>query len=159
MLSDLATPSGDPVATAVHDPADVYMGEMARAPDLLVEYATGVDAPEGIGGDVFDDEGVWLATHRQTGVFAACGEWIADGPVETDGEDALLDLYDLAPTLLHALGEPVPSDVDGDVRTDLLVGDPAERSVETGPSTGRDAGGRRAGAEVEETLRGLGYME
>jgi predicted AlkP superfamily phosphohydrolase/phosphomutase len=46
-LRDIRTPAGDPVATAVHDPADVYTGEMARAPDLLVEYATGVNALKG----------------------------------------------------------------------------------------------------------------
>jgi hypothetical protein len=57
------------------------------------------------------------------------------------------------------MGVPVPADVDGDVRTDLLTGAPAARDVETGPPTGRAAGGREAGAEVEETLRDLGYME
>jgi hypothetical protein len=57
------------------------------------------------------------------------------------------------------MGVPVPADVDGAVRRDLLAGDPADRSVAEGPPTGRDACGERAGAEVEETLRGLRYME
>ncbi|UPW00319.1 alkaline phosphatase family protein [Halorussus gelatinilyticus] len=151
-LEALDTPAGDPVAAAVHDPADVYTGERARGPDLLVEYATGVDAPEAIGGGVFGETTEWLATHRRTGVFAAWGENVAAGNND-------LDLYDLAPTILHYLGAPVPEDADGEVRRDVLTGEPADREVEDGPPTATDAAGRGAGDEVEETLRELGYME
>lgn len=151
-LEALDTPAGDPVAAAVHDPAEVYTGERARGPDLLVEYATGVDAPEAIGGGVFGETTEWLATHRRTGVFAAWGENVAAGSAD-------LELYDLAPTILHYLGAPVPEDADGEVRTDVLTGEPADRAVEEGPPTATDAAGRGAGDEVEETLRELGYME
>ncbi|WP_134670600.1 alkaline phosphatase family protein [Halorussus marinus] len=151
-LEALETPSGDPVAAAVRDPADVYTGERPRAPDLVVEYATGVDAPEAIGGGVFGETTEWLATHRRTGVFAAWGEDVATGSAD-------LELYDLAPTLLHYLGAPVPEDVDGDVRFDVLAGEPADRSIETGAPTAADAAGERAGEEVEDTLRELGYLE
>jgi len=151
-LEALETPAGEPVAAAVHDPTDVYTGDLADGPDLLVEYAPGVDAPEAIGGGVFGERTEWLATHRRTGVFAAWGDDIAGGTAD-------LDLYDLAPTLLHYLDAPVPEDVDGDVRFDVLAGDPADRSVERGPPTATGASGRGAGEEVEETLRELGYME
>jgi hypothetical protein len=119
---------------------------------LLVEYATGVDAPESIGGAVFGETTEWLATHRRSGIFAAWGENVAEASVE-------LELYDLAPTILHYLGAPVPEDADGEVRFDVLTGDPADRDVDTGPPTATDATGRGAGEEVEETLRELGYME
>lgn len=151
-LRTAETPAGDPVVEAVHDPADFYTGESQRGPDLLVEYAPGVDAPESIGGAVFGETTEWLATHRRTGVFAAVGRCIADG-------NADLGLYDLAPTLLHYLGAPVPEDVDGDVRFDVLVGEPAQRDVERGAPTAVGTGKRSAGREVEETLRELGYME
>ncbi|SNZ06763.1 Predicted phosphohydrolase or phosphomutase, AlkP superfamily [Natronoarchaeum philippinense] len=151
-LEALETPAGEPVAAAVHDPTDVYTGEMPDGPDLLVEYGPGVDAPEAIGGDVFGETTEWLATHRRSGVFAAWGEEIAEG-------DADLQLYDLAPTLLHYLDTPVPEDADGDVRVDVLTGGPAERDVLDGPPSSVDEGGRGAGREVEETLRELGYME
>lgn len=151
-LRTAETPAGDPVVTAVHDPAEFYTGERQRSPDLLVEYTPGVDAPESIGGAVFGETTEWLATHRRTGVFAAVGESIADG-------NADLDLYDLAPTLLHYLGAPVPEDVDGDVRFDVLVGEPARRDVEKGEPTAVGTGEHGAGREVEETLRELGYME
>jgi len=151
-IESLETPAGDPVATAVHDPADVYTGDRERGPDLVVEYATGVDAPESVGCEVFGETTEWLATHRRTGVFAAWGEDVAAG-------DADLELYDLAPTLLHYFDVPVPADVDGDVRRDVLDGDAADRDVETGPPSAIGASDRGAGEEVEETLRELGYLE
>ncbi|WP_132060795.1 alkaline phosphatase family protein [Halorussus amylolyticus] len=151
-LEALETPAGDPVAAAVHDPADVYSGDRARGPDVVVEYTTGVDAPEAIGGGVFGETTEWLATHRRSGVFAAWGDDFAEGSAD-------LELYDLAPTLLHRLGAPVPEDVDGEVRFDVLAGEAADREVEQGPPTATDATGERAGEEVEDTLRELGYLE
>lgn len=151
-LESLETPDGTPVAAAVHNPASFYSGTCPRGPDLLVEYTEGIDAPESVGGEVFGDNSEWLATHRRTGLFAAAGEEVASG-------DVVLSIYDVAPTLLHLLGEPVPEDIDGEVRFDVLEGEADERDVEVGPPSATDAGGERAGAEVEETLRNLGYVE
>ena len=151
-IDALEMPDGDPVAATVHEPAEVYTGDRERGPDLVVEYTTGVDAPEAIGGDVFGEQTEWLATHRRTGVFAGWGEHVATG-------SANLELYDLAPTLLHYLDVPVPEDVDGDVRTDVLDGEPTDREVEHGPPSAIGASDRGAGEEVEETLRELGYLE
>jgi predicted AlkP superfamily phosphohydrolase/phosphomutase len=154
-VESLETPDGTPVAAAVHDPADVYTGEMERAPDLLVEYATGIDAPESLGGDVFGQRLEWLATHRHTGVFGAWGDGVADRDEPLD-----LTLYDLAPTILHYLGSPVPEDVDGDVAFEVLSGDASAREVETGPPTAVGTGDDRADErDVEETLKNLGYVE
>jgi hypothetical protein len=128
---------------------------MARSPDLVVEYTTGVDAPESLGGEVFGERLEWLATHRRTGVFAAWGEDVATADDAVD-----LTLYDLAPTILHYLGAPVPADVDGDVVDAVLTGDAAARDVETGPATAVDTGDNRADRrDVEETLKSLGYVE
>ncbi|WP_158055934.1 alkaline phosphatase family protein [Halorussus halophilus] len=151
-LERLETPDGIPVATEVHDPANIYSGDRERGPDLVVEYTTGVDAPESIGGNVFGETTEWLATHRQSGIFAGVGKNVSAGTSD-------LDLYDLAPTLLHLLGAPVPEDVDGDVRRDVLTGEAADREVEQGPPTAKDARGVGAGEEVEDTLRELGYLE
>lgn len=151
-LESLETPDGTPIAESVHDPSKFYSGTCPRGPDLLVEYTEGVDAPESVGGEVFGNNSDWLATHRRMGLFAAAGQGLADADVD-------LSIYDVAPTLLHLLGEAVPEDVDGDVRFEVLDGEAAEREVEVGPPSEKDAGGERAGAEVEETLRSLGYVE
>ncbi len=150
----LRTPDGGQVAAEVHSPAEIYSGDMPRAPDFVVEYAEGVDAPEAVGGEIFGERTEWLATHRRTGIF---GAWGTD--ISGDGGGVAPSIYDLAPTILHYLGVSVPLDVDGDVRFDVFTGDAAERTVERGPATDRSAGGARAGEEVEETLRNLGYME
>jgi predicted AlkP superfamily phosphohydrolase/phosphomutase len=151
-IEALVTPAGGPVATAVHDPVDIYTGNRVSGPDLVVDYTTGVDAPESIGGSTFGESTEWLATHRQTGVFAAWGDQISKGTVN-------LNLYELAPTLLHHLGVAVPEDVDGEVRFDVLAGEAADKDVEHGPPTATGRGTEQAGREVEDRLRELGYME
>jgi predicted AlkP superfamily phosphohydrolase/phosphomutase len=136
----------------VHDPADIYTGQLHAAPDLVVEYTTGVDAPESVGGDVFGETTEWLATHRPTGIFAAWGNGIDTGTAD-------LSLYDLAPTLLHYLDSPVPKDMDGDVRFDLLTGPAVDRDVTVGAPTATAHDGTQADRDVEDTLRELGYLE
>ncbi|KTG10448.1 hypothetical protein AUR64_12865 [Haloprofundus marisrubri] len=151
-LSSLETPDGDPVAAAVHRPDDIYSGDLYRTPDLVVEYATGVDAPEAIGGSVFGERTEWLATHRRQGIFGAWGDGFGSGRFDCT-------LYDLAPTILHWFGAPVPTDIDGKVQRAILIGEPQQRSVQEGPETATAGGGETAGEEVEETLRDLGYMD
>lgn len=153
-LGGLETPGGDPVTSAVHNPNDVYTGDRLRGPDLLVEYTTGVDTPEAIGGEVFGETTEWLATHRRSGIFAAYGEMVSS-------EDTDLKIYDLAPTLLHYFELPIPEDVDGDVRRDVLTGAASERPVKWGSSSQVDPDSRQEtlGSDTEETLRELGYLE
>ncbi|RYJ13701.1 hypothetical protein ELS19_06800 [Halogeometricum borinquense] len=154
-LESVETPDGVPVASNVHSSKDIYTGELARGPDLVVEYTTGVDAPESIGGEVFGEQLEWLATHRRTGVFAAWGDNVA-----TSDETLELTLYDLAPTILHYLGAAVPEDTDGNVVSDILSDEVASRDVKVGPPTATGTGNKRADQrDVEETLRSLGYVE
>ncbi|MDY6771281.1 MAG: alkaline phosphatase family protein [Candidatus Nanohaloarchaea archaeon] len=67
--------------------------------------------------------------HHPDGVFIAAG----DAFEQRDGIE--LSIMDFAPTLLHALGEPVPGDMDGDVATSLLT---TERDPERDEITGID---------------------
>ena len=153
-IGNLETPDGTPVASEVHRAEELYSATDGPAPDLVVEYTEGVDAPEGVGGDVFGGERVWLATHRRPGVFGAAGPGFTSGTAD-------LSIYDVAPTLLHRLGAPVPSDTDGAVRWDTLADEAADRPVETGPptATGGREGRRETDEGVQETLRELGYIE
>ncbi len=67
---------------------------------------------------------------------------------------------DLAPTILHLMGLPVPDDMDGRVLTSALS---IERAVEYEEVRAAEADAE-AGlsaeetAEVEERLRSLGYL-
>ena len=53
--------------------------------------------------------------HRMEGIFLLCGtDFVSrqDAPIE-------LNIEDIAPTVLHLMGLPVPSDMDGRVATEV----------------------------------------
>ncbi|MBP7687639.1 MAG: alkaline phosphatase family protein [Thermoflexales bacterium] len=58
-----------------------------------------------------DDSG----THRAAGIFIACGPDVAQGQTIEGAR-----LIDLAPTILHLLGTPLPTDYDGRVLVEAL---------------------------------------
>jgi len=71
-------------------------------------------------------------------------------------------VIDVAPTLLHAIGRPVPRNADGRVLFDALRSEstPANEKVER-VDVGRSGGDtvEEDFSDVEDRLRGLGYME
>lgn len=136
---------------------DVFQGRFAdTAPDILLEPAplysltharTAIEAADWLSGD-----------HRMEGVIAASGPRVQPNAF---AEPALL--VDLAPTILAALGVPTSVKHDGQVLS-ALVGGEAEVAV-AGVRTGGEAASDDSGLaedealEVEEHLRGLGYLE
>ena len=94
------------------------------------------------------------------GILAAAGPGVAAGASADRNE-----LIDIAPTVCHLLGVPVPEDMDGKVMLNLFTEEfSSEHSVETGPPTlesdhdgKEDYGGDEAEA-VAETLRAMGYV-
>src|SRR5437870_12551098 len=102
----------------------------------------------------------WGGTHRRDGILIAHGKSFKKGE-EIRGAR----LLDMAPTILHLLGQPVPGDMDGRVLEELF--EPsflAQNSVRR--SCGDDSGSQQ-GAEysaeesaiVEQRLKDLGYIE
>jgi predicted AlkP superfamily phosphohydrolase/phosphomutase len=143
---------------------DVYDGDELfptdeDSPDLVVvprdEYHTKGTLAE----EVFTDAAAHAGEHRPEGVFLASGPDIEAGvtPNETT-------VVDVAPTLLHSIGKAIPADTDGRVLDELFAPDSetAKRSVAT-TDYARSAGGSSAAeddfSDVEERLRGLGYVE
>ncbi len=154
LFSTLTDPETGERVLTVSDGDELFPTDEA-SPDLVVVGTDGYEGKTKLTGEVFTDAGVKAAGHRSEGIFFACGPAIESGK-ELDG----LTVVDVAPTLLHSIGEPIPENVDGTVRTDCLVVDesPTTRAVDR---HSRD----RTDAEcddfegVEERLRGLGYME
>ena len=94
-------------------------------------------------------------SHRMHGILIASGPEIRAGETVTDAR-----IMDLAPTILHLMGLPVPDDMDGRVLAETLTTSrpiefrstgPADAGVETGLSEDEST-------EVEERLRALGYL-
>jgi predicted AlkP superfamily phosphohydrolase/phosphomutase len=103
----------------------------------------------------------WGGTHRLHGILIARGPGLKKG---VGIENARL--IDLAPTLLHLLGVPVPEDMDGKVLESIFQPDfLAAHPVRAGAASGTSGSDRPSGytdeesAKVEERLQALGYLE
>lgn len=97
--------------------------------------------------------------HRLHGIFVMAGPGVQAGQQFTEGV-----LWDLAPTILHYAGLPVPDDMDGRVLTEVFTPQwLAEHPVQTMAGAGETARGVDYGAEeqalIDERLRGLGYVQ
>jgi predicted AlkP superfamily phosphohydrolase/phosphomutase len=139
---------------AGHDASDP---DSALEPDLLVESANGYTVNWQFADEPFSVPEK-AADHESEGIFFAHGPGIAAG-----SRPAAASVVDLVPTLLHLLDLPVPSHADGAVLEEILATQlsAAERPVRTADY---DAGEPQEAVdgdfdEVEDRLRGLGYME
>ena len=101
----------------------------------------------------------WLSgDHRLEGVIVATGPEVTPGPLQDAAR-----LIDLGPTALAALGVPSAVPRDGNVLTSL-VGRDVALDVRSGAGSAEREGDRTGltsdeEGEIEEHLRGLGYVE
>jgi predicted AlkP superfamily phosphohydrolase/phosphomutase len=136
---------------------EVMKGEFFdSAPDLLLVPAPFYSLTHAKG---MVEEADWLSgDHRLEGVIVATGPDVTPGPLK---ETAYLQ--DLGPTSLAALGVPSGVPRDG-VVLKSLVGDGVELEVNESARTSqqhRDESGLTSDeeGEIEDQLRGLGYVE
>ncbi len=182
-LRELKDPdTGEPVVEHAYKGEDIYWGDtISEAPDILVlwkddRYIT--RKSYGIEGDsdsdaVIDDNlrfgeiGELMSleqtgTHRPHGIFHIHGEGIREKGA-LDGAE----IIDVAPTLLYLLDLPVPSDMDGKVLRDAITPEYLSahpiKEVRADGSEGQGPGEsvytEEEEKQVEERLRGLGYIE
>ncbi|MDP6460697.1 MAG: alkaline phosphatase family protein [Gemmatimonadota bacterium] len=132
---------------------------MERLPDVFIEFMDqpfdaflqNYDHPE-----VFYDPGWMNGTHRRNGLYIGAGPELAEGAEVED-----LEIFDIAPNVLHLLGQSIPEHMDGRLRQDLFA-EPARRDPQYEPVL--DSMDRREGItseeekELEERLKGLGYL-
>jgi predicted AlkP superfamily phosphohydrolase/phosphomutase len=120
-LSALVDPgTGQPAVHGAYRREEVHSGEyVSRMPDILLDFD---DTPYLVSEstaarDVFEPI---VATdiqgrHHSRGTFAAIGPHIVSG-VTVDA-----NIVDIAPTILHAMGLPVPDDMDGRVIEEIFT--------------------------------------
>jgi predicted AlkP superfamily phosphohydrolase/phosphomutase len=158
--------TGEGVVEAVYRREEIYSGDQVEhAPDILflprrLEYF-------GFGEYEFGSHKIIEAmkrgisgTHRMNGVFLAYGQAVQPGVQVKDAQ-----IVDLAPTILHLMGEPIPEHMDGGVLKEILHGDvrPSQDSAQAGEWDGRPNGDNGGLTEEEkqaltDRLRSLGYV-
>jgi predicted AlkP superfamily phosphohydrolase/phosphomutase len=159
-LRELKGPDGEALLPVVKKREDVFAGRyLDRLPDVFVEF---LDRPYEAFMQDYDVPN-WLmqnewgnGTHRRNGLYIGAGPALAGGPEVED-----LEIFDVAPNILHLLGFPIPSHMDGRFRRDLFV--PGTEAPAFEASDGSEDG-RRFGIsedeekDLEEKLKGLGYL-
>ena len=120
-LRNLRDPdTGEPIVADVYLREAIYHGpHLDRAPDIMfLPNASGLFAGSMTGFSsnrwIFKNS-VWPGHHCMEGILLARGEWFKKGKRIQGAR-----LIDLAPTILHVLGNKIPADMDGRVLTDLF---------------------------------------
>lgn len=164
-LRRLTLPGSDrPYVARVYKKEDLYHGEaLDGMPDIVFEPADynyhDYGDFEFFSNRLFDDPMGVSGRHRRNGILLFFGSQIRRGK-ELSGAR----IFDIAPTVLHLMGQPVPADMDGRVLNGALSEDfvrqnPVRRAK---PSAHQDSRETSWSAEeeeaVKERLRGLGYI-
>ncbi len=176
-IAELKDPrDGQPVIKKVWRRAELFHGPFAHeTADLILDwwsenslFSTQPSFPEDTEQPALvirehkpSETSEWGGTHRLHGILAARAPALKMGAEIADPH-----LIDIAPTLLHLLGVPVPADMDGRVLSDVFKPEfLAAHPVRSGAASGTSEAGRSSGyteeesAKVEERLQALGYLE
>jgi predicted AlkP superfamily phosphohydrolase/phosphomutase len=156
---------GQPVVTGVWKAEEVYCGPyLAQAPDIVFtlrdwEYGTAPNY-EFASNQIFSAPLANIsANHRLNGMLIAWGRDIQQNTQITGA-----NIVDMAPTILHLIGLPVPADQDGQVLKRLFKPESAVYQREVVRSSVSDDAEKSSslGAEDEqiilERLENLGYV-
>jgi predicted AlkP superfamily phosphohydrolase/phosphomutase len=157
--------SGRKLIGEVQRREEIYNGPYVdRAPDLILRPKEPSDIFFGLAD--FGHRDTVSTVYRYTGMHRDYGMLIMSGPgIRQSGEIEGAAIQDLAPTILHVMGLPVPSDMDGRVLVDAFedgymeafpprVVDPSDAGAMGEELSFTEEGEK----EILERLRGLGYM-
>ena len=176
--------SGEPIVDKVFRREEIYQGpHVDKAPDLLIRWREdipihGIQMPERDGPEAAQEEdraSIPFIPGEDSRVIS--GDHHLNGLLlfrnlnkeQKGGEIRKASLTDVAPTVLYALGLPVPDDMDGEVLSGLFdEGYVRTHPVQRVKSETREPSSRSDGKDyqdvdeeekVKERLRGLGYLE
>ncbi|WP_252698557.1 alkaline phosphatase family protein [Natronosalvus vescus] len=141
----------------VYDGEDLFPTD-SNAPNLIVNGAGTYEGRNAITDEPFGDPTPTAASHRPEGIMLCRGPSIEPGATLRGAR-----VVDVAPTLLHGIGKPVPTNADGRVLFDAFrpdaepTGTKVERKNVTSDRNRTDVDDDFSG--VEDRLKGLGYME
>ncbi|KYK27619.1 hypothetical protein AYK20_02510 [Thermoplasmatales archaeon SG8-52-1] len=94
---------------------DIYSGKYTnKAPELIALDSDEYHNKGGIRIDVLFRESIWKGNNSINGLFVISGKDIKKG------KNIDIEIFDLAPTILHIFGLPVPTDIDGKVLKEIF---------------------------------------
>jgi predicted AlkP superfamily phosphohydrolase/phosphomutase len=164
-LLSLRDENGQPLIKEAHRAKTIFHGpHMAHAPDIVFSRYSETDrAVMGFATDPIvrstlrsDGTAAEYGYHTSKGILIARGSGLKVG-AQVEGAD----IHDIAPTVLHLLGQAVPMDMDGHVLQDLFTESQAVTMIEREKAVTESRHGLsgEAKADIEERLRLLGYLE
>jgi len=129
-LQKLGDEIGKPLKITIYDPEKVYNGNKIHlAPDIIftINDWRCVILEENFDRPIFEEKPYsnrHTGSHRLNGIFLAYGPDIKKGCKIENAK-----IYDIAPTILHIFGLPIPNDMDGRVLMEIFEPDsePAKR--------------------------------
>ena len=154
--------TGAPLILAAHRREEVYHGPyVGRAPDIVLEPASGVKMTPALGQGGPVDDVAWQGRghHRREGII------VVAGPGVHAGEVTGARLADLAPTILALLSLPVPPAMDGRVLAEWFAVPLAQSTEAVQQTSGIESSEEQSGytdeeaAQVAARLSALGYLE
>ncbi len=162
-LVDLET--GEQVVLRAYRREDLYRGRyIEQVPDIIIELKhdyVGL-APLGNGEIVTPHKMRRQGDHRPEGVLMVSGPYIDSATVFT----SVPHIVDIVPTVLYVLGESIPLEMDGRVLSEIFSSFYADahpvRYRETPLQIQKDKQNEYSTQEIQEVedrLRGLGYLD
>ncbi len=161
--------TGQPVIGEIYRREDVYDGPYAAdSPDLM--FLTRNMVYKAMGLSDFSSQRVFDKVYGTTGHHRMNGLMLWHGPqakavVKTGERIEGARIYDLAPTILYLMGQPVPREMDGRVLLELFTPEfrDQNRVVYDESAEGRDEGSGEVysdqeEAEMRQMLEALGYV-
>jgi predicted AlkP superfamily phosphohydrolase/phosphomutase len=162
LKADRDPENGKPIIQDVHRGRELYDGPAAeQGPDLVIEYNNHYSQQaQARSVNRFSEGG-----HTLEGILLAGGRAVNAGSA-SDPAMPLPTLVDLAPTLLHLLGQDIPPDMDGRLLTELLDPEwlnqhPVRYGEQPAQYEAADGSGEMTAEEaesVDDQLRRLGYI-
>jgi predicted AlkP superfamily phosphohydrolase/phosphomutase len=157
-FSSLTDDQGQKIFASVTRGTDTYPGRVADGallPDLVLIPEEGYVVGAGLS-ESFRIESGERGDHRKMGIL------LVQGPeVQTNTSEFSPRLIDMAPTILHASGLPVPRDMDGRVLKEIFL-DGRPVTFEDADDSQQLISNEYTPQEtevIEHRLRGLGYVE
>lgn len=162
-LRGLKSPGGNPVFNNVFDASEVYQGPYAdEGPDIVIDQADGVHIPDVVGSPetfVSPEDWKWESENHRDGLFIAHGpDVVSSGKLE-----AQPSIYDIAPTILHWYGRPIPEKMDGEVISEIFkessgVGGRSITYNDEPIEKEQQEANKEESEEMVDRLRDLGYL-